>query len=88
MHTVIVIGGGIVLLVLAVLIGRASGGAAGIARWAVIFIPVWLVLAAINLWVGVSHAGYTVMEEMPIFLVVFGGPAIIAIGVALVFRNR
>src|SRR3989475_1940476 len=35
------------------------------------FIALWLVAAGINMWVGVSKAGYSVAEEAPIFLVVF-----------------
>ena len=51
-------------------------GMATAARW---FIPVWLVAAGINLWVGVTKAGYSVAEEAPIFLVVFAVPAALAV---------
>ncbi len=80
MHTVMVIGGGLVLLAFFVLIGRQLGGgtAAAAATAAAWFMPVWLVAAAINLWIGVSRAGYSVAEELPIGLVVFGVPAVIA----------
>ena len=50
-------------------------GMAAAARW---FIPVWLIAAGINLWVGVAKAGYSVAEEAPIFLVVFAAPAAVA----------
>jgi len=40
-----------------------------------IFIALWFVAAAVNLWLGVSRAGYTVMEELPIFLLIFALPA-------------
>jgi hypothetical protein len=82
MHTVKVIAGGFVLLALCLLIGRLVGGpvpVAGVAGAAKLFIPLWLVAAGINMWIGVSKAGYTVAEEAPIFLVVFAVPA----GVAL-----
>jgi hypothetical protein len=36
---------------------------AGAVRW---FIPVWLVAAAVNMWIGVTRAGYSVGEEAPI----------------------
>ena len=49
------------------------------ARW---FVPIWLIAAAINMWVGVAKAGYSVAEEAPIFLVVFAVPAAVAILVA------
>ena len=43
-----------------------------------IFIPVWLVAALVNMWIGVSRAGYSVMEELPIFLAIFAIPGIAA----------
>ena len=82
MHTVKVIAGGFVLLALCLLIARLVGGpapAVGVAGAAKLFIPLWLVAAAINMWIGVSKVGYTVAEEAPFFLVVFAVPA----GVAL-----
>jgi hypothetical protein len=45
----------------------------------VVFVAAWLGLAATNLWVGVTKAGYTWREELPIFLAVFGLPAIVAL---------
>jgi hypothetical protein len=82
MHTVKVITGGLVLLALCLLIGRLVGGptpAAGMASAAKLFIPLWLVAAGINMWVGVSKAGYSVADEAPIFLVVFAVPALVAL---------
>jgi hypothetical protein len=76
-----VIAGGAVLLALFLLAGRVLNAAAPLAgmataaRW---FIPIWLIAAAINLWVGVAKAGYSVAEEAPIFLVVFAVPAAVA----------
>jgi hypothetical protein len=43
-----------------------------------IFIPVWLVAALINMWIGVSRARYSVAEELPIFLAIFAIPAVVA----------
>jgi hypothetical protein len=43
-----------------------------------IFIPVWLAAALINMWIGVSRAGYSVAEELPIFLAIFAIPAVVA----------
>jgi hypothetical protein len=81
MHTVLVILAGFALLGLCLLLARAPGGLgrARRAKAALIFIPLWLVGAAINLWVGVSQAGYTVTEELPILLVVFAIPAAVAV---------
>jgi hypothetical protein len=84
-HTIKVIAGGLLLLGLFLLVARvahAGAPAAGMitaARW---FIPVWLIGAGINLWVGVARAGYTVTEEAPIFLVAFAVPAAVALLVA------
>lgn len=84
-HTLKVIGGGLVLLALFVVAGRLlsagapGAGMAAAARW---FIPVWLIGAALNMWIGVTRAGYSVAEEAPIFLVVFAVPAAVAMFLA------
>ncbi len=43
-----------------------------------LFVAVWFVVAAVNMWLGVARAGYSVVEELPIFLLVFGVPAALA----------
>ena len=84
-HTLKVIAGGLLLLGLWVLAARfvhaasPTAGMAAAARW---FVPLWLIGAAVNMWVGVVKAGYPVAEEAPIFLVVFAVPAAVAILVA------
>src|SRR5207244_12863962 len=81
-HTIKVIAGGLVLLGLCLLIARWIGGptpATALATAAKVFIPIWLVAAGINMWVGVSKAGYSVAEEAPVFLVVFAVPAVVAL---------
>ena len=79
MHTVIVIGGGFALLLTCVLLGHAfGGGMPGLVTGAKLFIPLWLIGAALNMWIGVRQAGYSVTEEFPIFLGVFGLPALVA----------
>ncbi|MGB0204963.1 MAG: hypothetical protein ACPF9K_07920 [Neptuniibacter sp.] len=35
------------------------------------FAVIWFIVAGINLWIGVSEAGYTFLEELPIFLVIY-----------------
>jgi hypothetical protein len=77
MHTIMVIAWGLVLLGLFLLVGRLAGGLA--ARAALWFLPGWLLVAAINMWIGVSRAGYSVAAEAPIFLVVFAVPAAVAL---------
>jgi hypothetical protein len=80
MHTVIIILGGLVLLGAFVLAWWWLGGPenASIVMAAEVFIPVWLLAALFNLWVGVSRAGYSIAEELPFFAVVFAVPAAVA----------
>ena len=74
----VILGGGLLLAVFA-LFGKLWGGdAAGIATGMKIFIPVWLAVSLLNMWVGVTKAGYTVSQELPILLVVFAVPAVLA----------
>jgi hypothetical protein len=84
-HTLKVIAGGLLLLGVFVLgarliqPGNATAAMVTAARW---FLPVWLVTAGINMWIGVAKAGYSVAEEAPVLLVVFAVPAAAALIVA------
>ena len=83
MHMAMVIGGGVVLLGLFLLFGKLWGGAEpAFALAAKLFMPAWLIVALINMWVGVTKAGYSVREELPILAVVFLVPAALALLVA------
>jgi hypothetical protein len=76
MHTAIVLGGGFSLLLSCLLLGHAfGGGVAGAISGAKGFIGLWLIGAGVNMWLGVSQAGYSAAEEFPIFLATFGVPA-------------
>jgi hypothetical protein len=44
----------------------------------IVFAATWFVVAAANLWVGISQAGYSFREELPIFLLIFLVPAAVA----------
>ncbi len=82
MHTVKVIAGGLVLLAICLVIGRWLGGPTppgGLVTAVKVFVPLWLVAAGINMWLGVAKAGYSVADEAPIFLVVFAVPAAVAL---------
>jgi hypothetical protein len=71
-----VVSAGIALLALFGLLGWLTRAAVGTtALW---FIPVWLLCAGINMWIGVTRAGYTLAQEFPIFVVVFAVPATVA----------
>lgn len=76
MHTIKVLALGFVLLGAFIWIGRAFGNGS---RAALYFLPLWLAAAVINLWFGVAKAGYSVKDEMPIFLFIFAVPAAAAL---------
>ena len=79
MHMAMVILAGLLLLAVFALFGWLWGhDAAGVARAATWFMPVWAGLALADLWVGVTRAGYTVAQELPILAVVFLVPAALA----------
>lgn len=83
MHMLLVIVGGAVLLGVFALFGKLWGGdLPGMAAGAKLFIPAWLAIALVNLWVGVTKAGYTVAQELPILLIVFAVPSALAAFVA------
>ena len=57
----------------------AELAAAAMVTAAKVFIPIWLGAALFNMWMGVSRAGYSVAEELPIFLAIFAIPAGVAV---------
>lgn len=82
MHTVKVIAVGFALLAVCLAIARLMGGPGQstlLARSALVFVGLWFVGAGINMWLGVSRAGYSVAEEVPYFLVVFLVPSAVAL---------
>ena len=80
MHVALVIGAGLLQLGVFVLYGWLWGASsAGMALAAKAFVPAWLAVAALNMWVGVAHAGYTLRQEAPILLLVFAVPAAAAV---------
>lgn len=79
MHTIIVLAIGFGLLGLCAIAGRVLGGSPGTATAALVFLPLWLIGAGINMYMGVKGAGYSVADEAPIFLLVFAVPAAVAL---------
>ena len=79
MRTFVVIGMGFALLVLCLGAGWLAGGPAKMKLAALVFVGLWFIAAAANLYVGVARAGYSFMEELPIFLLIFGAPAVVAV---------
>lgn len=45
------------------------------------FVVIWFVAAAVNMWIGVSQAGYSFQKELPIFLLIFLLPVAVAVAV-------
>jgi hypothetical protein len=81
MHTLIVMGIGLLVLGACLFTGHAVGGTEPMARAALYFLPLWLIGAGINMYVGVKSAGYALSEEAPVFLIVFALPALVALAV-------
>ena len=44
-----------------------------------VFAVAWFLLAAANMWIGISRAGYSFLEELPIFLVIYLFPVTVAV---------
>jgi hypothetical protein len=78
MRTLIIIGMGFALLGLCIGAGWLAGGPAKMKVAAMVFIGLWFIAAAVNMYVGVARAGYSFTEELPIFLLIFAVPAVIA----------
>jgi hypothetical protein len=66
----------VTFFVLARLFAAQYSGAPAVAFIA--YVVVWFAVAAFNMWVGVAKAGYSFTEELPIFLLIFGVPAVVA----------
>jgi hypothetical protein len=81
MRTVIIILGGFALwavcLGIAKLLASSSSSSTTYATTA--FVALWFVAAASNMWIGVSRAGYSFQEELPIFLLIFLLPAAVSV---------
>jgi hypothetical protein len=49
-------------------------------NWGIaIGLAIWLTIAATNMWIGVSKAGYAVADEFPILLLLLAVPAAVAV---------
>lgn len=75
MHTLKILAAGFALLALCLLGGRATGQLVNSAK---LFLVLWFIGAGINMYIGVKRAGYSVADEAPVFLVVYGVPAAVA----------
>ena len=86
MHTLKVGAAGIGLLALCALTARSLRGNRGVADGAALFLPLWFLGTGANLYAGVTQAGYSVGEELPIAAALFTGPALVAAGLWWRFR--
>ncbi|MEH7828734.1 hypothetical protein [Gemmobacter denitrificans] len=76
--------GGALLMAVFALFGRLWGqGAADIALALKWFMPVWAGVSLTNMWVGVTKAGYSMAEELPVLLIVLAVPTALAFGAIL-----
>ena len=79
MRTAIILAIGFVSLAVCLGLGWMWGGAPRLKAAAWVFVALWFVATAINMYIGVTRAGYSFTEELPIFLLLFGAPAVAAI---------
>ena len=81
MRTLLFLVVGFLLLAASVTLGRlfASNYPGATFAATITFVALWLGISGANLWVGVAKAGYSLNEEFPIFLLIFGVPTMVAI---------
>ncbi len=81
MRTLMIILCGVLLWVLCISAGKLLTGHLGLAmtRATIVFLLLWLIASAANLWLGVKGTGYSMRQEVPIFLLVFLLPAALAL---------
>jgi len=81
MRTALFLASGFLLLAAVLILARLfSENFSSATVWATVgFIALWFLVTAANMWVGVAKAGYSASEELPIFLLLFGTPAVAAL---------
>lgn len=81
MRTALFLAAGLLILAALLILARLfSTHYPAASTWAVaLFVPLWLAITVANMWVGVAKAGYGVAEELPILLLLFGVPVVIAV---------
>jgi hypothetical protein len=78
-RTAIIIGCGVLLWAGCLAAAKIVLGDGSLTAATIVFVVIWFIVASVNLWIGVSRAGYAFTEELPIFLVVFLLPVILAV---------
>ena len=76
MRTALFLLAGFLLLASTCILGKLlSGPFPSAMKWAtILFALIWLALATLNLIGGVTRAGYSISEELPVFLLIVGVP--------------
>lgn len=81
MRTVLFLTSGVLLMASLLMIARLfSEHVPSAPNWALALgLSLWLAVTGANMWIGVSKAGYSVAEELPILLVLFVVPGAVAV---------
>jgi hypothetical protein len=81
MRTALFLTVGFLLMAASLLLGRlfSTNYPSATSAATLVFICLWLIISAFNLWVGVTKAGYGLGDELPIFLLIFAAPTVAAI---------
>ncbi len=70
---------GLLLFAITQVLGHRRSGAAGRISAARAFILLWLVATLAIVLVGVLVRGYSLAQELPVFIIIFGIPAALAV---------
>ena len=81
MRTALFLASGLFLMAALLIVGKLfSAHFPSAPNWALALgLALWLAATGANLWIGVSKAGYSVGEELPVFLLLFVVPAAAAV---------
>ena len=81
MHTLKIVAIGFAVLIFCLVLGRLINASRGMVIAAIVFVPIWLIGAGLNMYNGIHGAGYSVADELPVFFLVFLVPAAVSIAV-------
>jgi hypothetical protein len=86
MRTAIIILCGLAAWAFCVLLAHRYGkpGGTAVADATLGFVTVWFLSAATYMWIGMTRAGYSWRDELPVVGLIFGVPA----GVAMIVKRR
>jgi hypothetical protein len=80
MRTAVIVLAGFLVWGVFVAAAKMSGNSSrAVGTATIVFVGVWFLAAAVNMYFGVARAGYGFWEELPIFFVIFLVPAIVAV---------